>query len=140
MILDVKNVIDVKSGGAGSIECLGGLSLTAPLFSLNVSGASISLTPQELIISAPKVIIKAESFTVENSSGEQTFVRGEVEEEEDTLNKQLVTEDALDWIFNHIHTGHGVPALGRPSKCPKFSPTTSLKCKRRHTNRYWKYD
>jgi hypothetical protein len=121
MILEVKNTIQVKSGAATNVECLGGISMTSPLFNLNVKTTNITLTPEELVINAPKVLIKTESFIVEDSSGEQTFVRGEVEEEDDTLNKQLVTEEILDWVFNHVHTGHGVHALGKPMDTSEVS-------------------
>ena len=75
------------------------------------------LDPQELSITVPSVSIKTDSFVVQSISGEQVFIRGETDtedEENDTLIKQLVTEDVLGWLFNHIHPGNGQPALGRP--------------------------
>ena len=88
--------------------------LQTPLLNIRTGESSISLDKESMVIDAPRVTIRTDSFLVQNRSGEQIFVRGEVEEEEDTLNKQLVTEDILSWIFNHVHPGNAAPALGRP--------------------------
>jgi hypothetical protein len=112
--LDVTKSINTQVGESISITSMQSTLLQTPILDIRSGDSSVSLSQESMVIDAPTVTIRTDSFLVQNRSGEQIFVRGEVEEVEDTLNKQLVTEDILSWVFNHIHPGNGAPALGRP--------------------------
>jgi hypothetical protein len=112
--IETRSTISVTSDESMAISAGGGLGITTPIINCNVGSTNISASSSDVIVDSPKVTIITDDFTVQSRSGEQIFVRGALEELEDSLNKQLVTEDALDWIFNHVHPGSGAPALGRP--------------------------
>ena len=51
---------------------------------------------------------------MQSKSSDQVFFTTGTEQVVDTANKQLVTEDILEWLFNHVHPEAGLPPLGAP--------------------------
>ena len=121
MILDVKKTISVTTGESASITAKGGLYFESPTIDATIGTASLSVTSSDLILDVPNITIKTDRLTIQSRSQEQVFFDTGTEDIEDTLNKQLVTEDILSWLFNHVHLGNGVPALGRPIDTTEIS-------------------
>lgn len=101
---------------AGSVTTNAEISMTlkSPTIKLQASNATIKVDSNKIFMDADDVTIRTDRIHVQSRSTDQVFLTSETETIVDTANKQLVTEDILDWLFNHIHPQAGMPPLGAP--------------------------
>ena len=104
-----------------------GLTLQTPTVYVSTGDSSIELTGDLLRIDVSEVQITSDKVTIDTRTGENaSLFKVEKEETPDTLNKQLVTEDVLNWLFNHVHPSNGSPALGAPTNSDEMGESTSF--------------
>jgi hypothetical protein len=85
----------------------------ATSLSLSVGPTRIELTEAGVRIYAKSIEIITDDMNVTSQTGEpQSLLRCARESAYDTDNKQLLTEDLLPWIFNHVHANNGTPPVG----------------------------
>lgn len=80
---------------------------------LRVGDTRVEITEAGVLVRAQRVSFISDDLSVSSQTGEpQSLLKCAREEAADTDNKQLVTEDILPWIFNHVHAANGAPPLG----------------------------
>lgn len=114
--------LSAKYGGSSSTEAQISYRLKSPVITFETNKSSIKVEGPNTVIDTESLTIKADSIRMKSRSTNQVFFNSEVEDVEDTLNKQLVTEDVLGWLFNHVHPQAGLPPVGAPLVTSETAP------------------
>ncbi|MEC8306243.1 MAG: hypothetical protein VXZ72_00075, partial [Chlamydiota bacterium] len=112
--LESKGSMSSKYGGSINTSAEISYTLKSPTITLNTGASSIKIEGTNTTIDTKSLLIKADRIHMQSKSTDKVFFTSETERVEDTLNKQLVTEDILGWLFNHVHPQTGMPPVGSP--------------------------
>lgn len=112
--LETSGSIASKYAGNLSIDAEIGAKLRSPSIRLDTDKSFIQLEGETTLIDTKELTIRADRIHMQSKSTDQVFFTTGTEDVLDTANKQLVTEDILGWLFNHVHPEAGLPPLGAP--------------------------
>lgn len=103
-----------KYAGNYLVDAEVGAKLRSPSIRLDTDKSFIQLEGETILIDTKELTIRADRIHMQSKSTDQVFFTTGTESVVDTANKQLVTEDILGWLFNHVHPEAGLPPLGAP--------------------------